>query len=113
MMSHIEAILGSLGLSKAASAGGFIGACVSLMLRTLGSLSAWQSIFAVIGGTACAAYITPLALELGSLSPRTEGAIAFLIGMFGLVWGAAIVKATPEWIDALRKKLFGRDGGAP
>jgi len=58
-------------------------------------------------GTASAAYVSPLAMQMLSTGQRMEGAISFLIGVFGLILGSAIVRTLPEALTALRKKFIG------
>lgn len=107
-LKQTNEVLNSVGLSKIALVGGFFGTAVSLALRLLGSLIWWQAILALIGGTACAGFVAPLVMELGELSKRTEGAIAFLIGLFGLLIAAAIAKEIPEWTKLLRERVRGK-----
>lgn len=100
--------LNTLGLSKVALVGGFFGTAVSLALRLLGALVWWQAMLSLAAGTACAGFVTPLVVELGDLSKRTEGAIAFIIGLFGLLIAAAIAKELPEWTKLLRERVRGK-----
>ena len=101
----IEELLAGMGLSKTSAIGGFFGSLVSL--RFLGELTMWQGATALFSGTMTAAFITPLVLQVGAMSQKTEGAISFMIGTFGLILGAAIVKEIPSWLVALRER-FGR-----
>lgn len=101
----IEHILTTLGLEKGATIGGFLGALVSL--RFLGTLNVWQGATALFSGTIAAAYTTPLVIELATLSAKTTGAISFMIGVFGLVVGAAAVKEVPALIKALIERVKG------
>ncbi len=105
----LDAFLAALGLTKGATIGGFFGALVSL--RSLEGMNLWQGFCALLSGTLCAAYITPLVLVTANISLRTESAISFLIGWFGLALGAAVFKAIPDWANSLRKKVFGEKGG--
>jgi len=101
----IDTVLTALGLSKGATIGAFFGALVSL--KFIGELTWWQGACALFCGTITAAFISPLVMEMSQLSARTEGAISFLIGVFGLVFGASVVKATPELLTALKERFIG------
>src|SRR4051812_10397516 len=69
----------------------------------------------VVAGALVAAYCTPLSIDLllyfgvfaTAPSGRTEGAIAFLGGLFGMALVGALMKAIPEWIEAARAKFLG------
>ncbi len=95
----VESILGTLGLTKGAALGGFFGAVISL--RFIEGLSWKQRVPTVMSGMFAAAYCTPLVIDGLSLSLKLEGAIAFLIGLFGMSVAAAAVKAVPELIKAV------------
>lgn len=99
----IEEILAGMGLSKVSTIGGFFGSLVSL--KFLGELTIWQGATALFSGTMTAAFITPLVLQVGAMSQKTEGAVSFLIGTFGLILGAAIVKELPSWLAMIRDRL--------
>ena len=102
-----EHLLAALGLTKGATLGGFLGAVVSL--KFIENMTWVQRVPTVFGGMLCAAYVTPLVAEMAMHSPtaRTESAIAFLIGMFGMSIAAAIVKAMPELIAAVKDRIKG------
>ena len=55
-----------------------------------------QRAFAVGSGAASAHYVTPLAVEYFSLSTARSGSVAFLVGLFGMSFAAAAVKAVRE-----------------
>lgn len=103
----VAAALKALGISEPSAIGGFIGALVSVAMRLTGATTMVGSVLALACGTACAAYVTPLVLELAKFSPKTESAIAFLIGAFGLIFAAAVVKSIPDWVAAVRARLIG------
>jgi hypothetical protein len=98
-----DSILATLGLSKGATVGGFLGAVVSL--RFLEGLAWPQRVPTVAGGTIAAAYVTPLVMEVVALTPRVEGGIAFLIGVFGMSFTAAFMKAIPELVGTLKDRI--------
>lgn len=100
-MTFIEAI----GLKPLTLIAGFVGAVISL--KFLSDLTLWQKITTVAAGTIAAAYCTPLTVELLTLSPRLEGAIAFLGGLFGMSIAGAAITAIPEWVAAARNKWLG------
>ena len=97
--------LESLGLKLLTLIAGFVGAVVSLKFIT--GLSRWQSVTTVAAGTLVAAYCTPITVELLNLSPRLEGAIAFLGGLFGMSIAGAAINAIPEWLAAAKAKFLG------
>ena len=101
----IDSIFVTLGLTKGATIGGFLGALVSL--KFIEGMTWLQRIPTVFGGMCCAAYVTPLVLDLASMSAKTESAIAFLIGVFGMSVAAAVVKALPELITAAKDRIGG------
>jgi hypothetical protein len=103
-----ESILSALGLSKGATVGGFLGAIVSLKL--IENLNGWQRASTVFAGALAASFVTPLVLEVVSLSAKLESAVAFLIGVFGMSLGAALMKAIPEFVSAARNKFLGSSG---
>lgn len=94
----VEAILTTLGLTKPATIGGFLGAVVSLKL--IDGLNWWQGTTTVFSGALVAGYGTPLALDYFSLAIKLEPTVAFLIGVFGMSLAAAIVKAIPKAVDS-------------
>lgn len=102
----IDAAISALGLSKGATVGGFFGALVSL--KFIEGLSWMQRIPTMFAGMLSAAYVTPLVMEIAAMSPKTEGAVAFLIGVFGMSLAGAFIKAAPEaitgGINALRDR---------
>lgn len=102
----LEEALAAVGLTKPATIGGFMGAVVSVALKLVGSLNLWQAALSVAGGTLFAGYVTPLVLEVLVLTQRTESGIAFLIGAFGLLSAAALVKALPELLPQMIKDLW-------
>lgn len=62
----------------------------------------------VAAGTACAGYVTPALAEwFGLQSPAMHGALAFLIGMFGLSLAAAGMQAVrdPAFVETLKSWL--------
>jgi hypothetical protein len=100
----MEAWLSSVGIKVAALIGGFFGALVSL--KFVEGLGRGQRATTVLAGTLVSAYVTPLLVTYLELSPKLEGGIAFLCGLFGMSFTGAIIKAMPEWIASLRERVF-------
>jgi hypothetical protein len=76
---------GVLGVKYAALVAGFAGGVISLAY--LQELSRTQMVLAVLSGSACAGYLTPIAIPViaGGLgipaTPHMENAAAFLLGL--------------------------------
>jgi hypothetical protein len=100
----MEAWLSSFGLKVATLVGGFFGALVSL--KFIEGLSTRQRGSTVLAGTIVSAYITPIAVEFLEITPKLEGGIAFILGLFGMSLTGAIIKALPEWVAAAKEKVF-------
>lgn len=100
-------ILEAFGLKWVPLAAGFVGAVISL--KFIEGQSVAQRVSTVIAGAFIASYCTPLTIELLSLSasPRMEGAIAFIGGLFGMSIAGALIKAIPEWVSAAKTKWLG------
>ncbi len=98
-------VLEALGLKWITLLPGFVGALISL--KFIDGLSLKQRASTVIAGALVAAYCTPLTVELLTLSPKLEAAVAFLGGLFGMSVAGALIKAIPEWVAAARAKIFG------
>jgi hypothetical protein len=89
------AVLEALGLKSGAVVAGFVGGVVSLsMLRDLTPL---RAVGTVLGGTACAAYLTPLAIEYSGLSGSSEHALAFFLGVCGMNGVAGVFKISEKF----------------
>lgn len=101
------AILETFGLKWLPLAAGFAGAVISL--KFIEKQTVPQRITTVVAGALIAAYCAPLTIELMSLSasPRMEGAIAFLAGLFGMSIAGALIKAIPDWVAAAKAKWLG------
>ena len=99
-MTFLEA----LGLKWAPLAAGFFGSLVSL--RFIEGLGMWQRGSTVLAGTAVSAYVSPVLIAWLELSPKMEGGIAFLCGLFGMSFAGAVIKSMPEFITAVKEKVF-------
>jgi hypothetical protein len=98
-----------LGVKLTALVAGFVGGIVSLaMIR---DLTPKIAVTTVIGGTACAAYLTPLIIEYFNLAESNlENALAFLTGVCGMNGVAGVFKISERFranpsIEALKKGL--------
>jgi hypothetical protein len=101
-----------LGVKAGAVVAGFVGGVVSLsLIRNLTPLSA---VGTVLGGTACAAYLTPIVLEYTGLNGSMEHALAFLLGIVGMNGVAGVFKISERFksqpIDTITTLRGGRDG---
>lgn len=76
-------ILEHIGISTSALIAGLVGGLMSLSM--LPQLTFRKAVAALIGGAACAAYLTPLAVEWAGLSSRNlENGLAFALGIGGM-----------------------------
>jgi hypothetical protein len=109
-------VLEAFGLKWLTLIPGFVGAMISL--KFIEGQSRSQRATTVVAGMLAAAYCTPLTIDLllwadvfsAAPSPRTEGAIAFLGGLFGMALIGAVIKAIPDWIAAAKAKFLGGGG---
>jgi hypothetical protein len=99
----MEAWLSAFGLKVATVVGGFFGALVSL--KFIDGLTPKQRGSTVLAGTLVSAYVTPLAVSFLELTPKLEGGIAFLCGLFGMSFTGAVIKAMPDLIAAAKERL--------
>lgn len=107
-MDALNSFLASLGLKHGAVVGGFLGALVSLkFIEDIASWSWGKRITTILAGAAVAAYSTPLTVEVLQLTPKAEGAIAFIGGLFGMSLAGAIMKAIPAFVETAREKWGG------
>lgn len=85
---------------------GLVGSLVSL--RFVPGKGWIERLSIVLAGAACAGFITPAAAEWWSVkSPAMQGAMAFMIGMFGLSLCAAGLQAVrdPAFVDTIKSWL--------
>lgn len=109
-MHWLEELLAAVGLTKAPFVAGFIGGVFSLhFVKEL--RGATGSLAAIAGGAATGGYVAPVVVEYWSLSPSANGALGFLIGMFGLSLASAVyvVITTTDW-KAVLASLLSRRG---
>lgn len=101
----MSGVLEAIGLKWLTLAAGLFGAVISL--KFIDGLSVWQRASTVFAGALVAGYCTPLTLELMGLSPKLEGPVAFLVGLFGMSIAGALIKAIPDWVAAAKQKVLG------
>ena len=96
-----------IGAKFSAIIAGFVGGVVSLaMIR---DLTPKVAVTTVIGGTACAAYLTPLIVAYFDLGgSELENALAFLTGVCGMKGVAGVFKLSERFrvnpsLDALKR----------
>lgn len=99
----METWLSAVGIKLATLVGGFLGALVSL--KFIDGLGRWQRGTTVLAGAVASAYVTPLILAGFDLSGHLEGAVAFLVGLFGMSFGGAVIKAMPDFVAAVRERI--------
>ena len=78
----IEQTLEALGVKMTLVVAGLVGGVASLAF--VSSYSPKEGFAAIIGGTACAAYLTPIIAAKFNVMGSTENAIAFLLGIGGM-----------------------------
>jgi len=88
----IETAFDTLGIKLAAVVAGLAGGVASLAF--LSNFTPKQGFTAIIGGAACAAYITPSIALKFDLVGSTENAVAFLLGVGGMNIIGGIFKLT-------------------
>lgn len=102
----IDTFLSGVGLKKITLIAGFVGALVSLkFIDGIATWSLWKRITTVAAGAFVAGYCAPLTVTVLELSQGTEGAIAFIGGLFGMSAAGAVIKAMPEWLDAIKGRI--------
>lgn len=79
----MKEIFDHLGVSASAMVAGLVGGLMSLSM--LPQLTFRKAVAALIGGGACAAYLTPLAVEYAGVGSRNlENGLAFALGIGGM-----------------------------
>jgi hypothetical protein len=107
----IDWITQTFGIEKTTTLGGIMGAILSLAFleQKTGPIA---KAFAIFGGWACANFLTPIAIDYFGLTVRWQGGLGFMLGLFGMLIIAAIVRALKA-LDLLKfigAKLGGGDG---
>ena len=93
MLEHIAA---ALGAKKTVLIAGFLGAVLSLKFVTEESGTWHARVLMAIAGTLCAAYATPALADLLQASEKVENGLAFALGLFGMTFAAAVLRALRE-----------------
>lgn len=102
-------LLSAVGLKKLPLIGGMLGALISLkLIDGISGWTLWQRCTTVGSGAVVAAYCSPLTVEVLALSNGSEGAVAFIGGLFGMSVAGAVIRALPGWAKALRERISGK-----
>lgn len=108
MIEAIEGFATYIGVKFASIIAGTFGAAVSMAVIK-GPI--WYRFCLFLGGLVAAAFVTPLLVDTFDLS-KSENAVAFLVGMFGMSIAAAIIRTVQDVnFDSLSAQLrawFGR-----
>ena len=88
---------------------GFVGGVVSLAF--LPELTWRKSLISVIAGAFCAAYFTPLISDLWELKEHSQGASAFLTGLFAMYLLAGLFKIAERFSKDPIKTVNSLRGG--
>lgn len=111
---HTTAAAGVLGVKYAALVAGFAGGVVSLAY--LQELSRTQMVLAVLAGSTCAGYLTPIAIPLLAhaigieASPSMENAAAFLLGLTAMNIIPGVMRLSEIFRRDPAGALRGKDG---
>lgn len=88
----------ALGLKPSTLIAGLIGGIMALSMMP--KLTVRKAVAAVVGGVACAAYVTPLVAEWVGLESRNlENGLAFGLGVIGMNVLGGIFKLSERWRD--------------
>ena len=78
----MKTILTELGINIAISVAGLFGA---LLMVGKQDIKNWKTtLFSILGGTACANYITPIILDLSEIDVKYQVSVGFVLGFLGL-----------------------------
>lgn len=96
-----------LGIKISTLVAGFIGALISLSFSEPKLQSAKQAFtkgaVKLLGGTACASFVAPLALSYYKFSPELESAASFIIGIIGMNLAAWLhTKTKKGWFSSAK-----------
>lgn len=100
--------LALFGIKAVTLVAAFFGASVALVGTP--RLNIWQLIVSILGGMAFAVYLEPLITHLFGLPSTVQGAIAFLLGLTGLILSAGamqVSRALPRIAMAWLESKFG------
>lgn len=62
-------------------------------LRFIPGSSFWERLMNAVVGLLISAFVSPLVVDLMSLGPRGAGAVAFLLGLFGVTTAGQLFRA--------------------
>lgn len=86
----------ALGLKVSTLVAGIVGGVLALSMMP--QLTWRKAIAAVVGGGACAAYVTPIAAEFLNLTSRhMENGLAFVLGVIGMNVLGGVFKLSEQW----------------
>ena len=93
-----------LGIKISTMIAGFIGALISLSFSDEKHESRIdnikRSLIKLLGGTACASFVAPLALSYYKFSQELESAASFIVGIIGMNLAAWLYRKTKTgWIS--------------
>ena len=90
----------SLGVEPTVIVAGLVGSVTALLL--IPSLTFKQALAVLVGGIGCAAYVTPLAVQIfeyyfDDLNQNLENGMAFGLGVIGMNIIAGVLKLAQQW----------------
>ena len=96
----MKEFLETLGIDPTVIVAGFVGSVAALLL--IPSLTFKQAVAILIGGIGCAAYMTPIAVEvieyyLQDVDQSLENGMAFGLGVIGMNVIAGFLKLAQQW----------------
>lgn len=92
---HMAGVPAALGLKYATLVAGFAGGVVSLSY--VKELSKIQSVLAVITGSLCAGYMTPVVSHWMEVAPVLENGIAFMLGLTSMNVVPGVLKVSERF----------------
>lgn len=94
-MMNFPDLYDALGIKADATIAGLIGGVISLSF--LRDLTPFKAFLAILTGSACAAYLTPLVVVYFRLGESGEHAAAFLTGLLGMNILAGLFKLSERF----------------
>ena len=107
-MAFADQILAAFGVKKIAALAGLIGGIVSLrFFADAATMSFCSKLVIAASGAAIANYLTEGFMSYFSVKSGMEGAIGFLLGLFGMSVTAAIIKGIGEtdWASLIKNRI--------
>ncbi len=91
-------LLNHIGVKGSTLIAGLLGGILALSMMP--KLTFRKAVTAVVGGVACAAYVTPLVAEWMDLASRNvENGLAFGLGIAGMNMLGGVFKLSERWRD--------------